>query len=349
MRPSTLSWSFTFLALVLTACSGATTNSAAPNETKYQTGDWSCVGALGGVTPQKAELVVSPKPTPENTFSVHLVEAYSNAPVGGVQVAACNAFDFNCASPLDQVRADDTGLAVLTVPGGLPAFEGYLRLTGAMPENDVFFAGRASPNGIALVDVTVYTAAALGVTASLAGATLAPQQGLVRVDAFDCSHAAAAAVALAIAPGSEQPGAWIEYFVNDGAVITRDAAGTDVTGVAFVFGVVPGAIGVSGTVAGKPLGEAVGFVHAGAVTSLVVPAITPAGAPGTTSCCVSGSVTACCDDLQSGDIVLFDVPGNGVDPVGCWAGGSSGLACTAGAGCTMLRAGQTYAGTCGAP
>ncbi len=326
------------------------------------TGDWNCLMGSIAIDPQVQRIppVTAPAPARRppplqplrsgDTFGVHLFEAYSHADVGGVQVTACNAYDPDCASPLGHAQADDSGLATLTVPGGLAGLDGYLRITGTlMPDNDVFFGGRVRAGDTNPVDVTVYTGPALGITETLAGETLDPQLGMVRVDAVDCAQAAAGGVGIAIEHGSVASSP-VEYFTSDGEMLSRTAGVTDTSGVALVFGVSPGAIGFTGHVQGVTIGSTVGFARAGAVSSVV---LRPAGgvavaAPSpATSCCATPGGVACCADLQGNDLVYFDVPGNGVVPVGCWAGGTSGLGCIEGAACTMRRAGQVEKGTCG--
>ncbi len=100
------------------------------------------------------------------------------------------------------------------------------------------------------------------------GITLQPPLGVVRVDALDCDSTAARGVSVTI-DGTDGP-VVTAYVSGGGAAISRDAAGTDLTGVAFAFGVPGGMIGVTGKADGVPIGGALGFVRAGAVSSVVV-------------------------------------------------------------------------------
>jgi hypothetical protein len=118
-------------------------------------------------------------------------------------------------------------------------------------------------------DLTVYTQASLEMTAhALGGMAPDSQHGTVRVDAQDCAGYPAAGIALVV--GSEQPIAATRYFVGDGAALSASAEATDASGVALAFGVPAGPVGVAGRLVGQPVGGAMAYAHAGAVTSVVV-------------------------------------------------------------------------------
>jgi hypothetical protein len=232
-------------------------------------GDWSCVLGENAPAAPPSQGTTSTPPSTSRSFTVHLSEAYTSVDVGRVQVTACDALDEACAEPLAQAQADDYGLATLNVAGGVAAFGGYLRVSGpGMTDNYVFLAGRALSYGDAALDLVVYTPSALAITAdTLAGVPLDPQRGTVRVEVRDCAGALASGVAVTL--GSDGAIASTQYFVGDGAALSSRADATDASGVALGLGVSPGAVGVAAKLEGRPFG-AMGFVYAGAVTSLVV-------------------------------------------------------------------------------
>jgi len=271
---SPLHLSATLACLSLAACTGTvagSTDTSTAGSSPASAGDWTCVAAAthaGTLVTFHAAQATTP-PSTGDSFTVHFREAYSAADVGGVLVLACSMFDEDCASPLAHTQADDAGLATLDVPGGLPSFNGYLQVTAAaMPTNLVFVPGRRPAYGSSAIDIDVYTATALGTAATLAGVTIGPALGVLRVDAHDCANAPAAGVALAI--GSQDGPVVTRYLTSDGADLPQSRSTTDATGTAFAFGVVSGMIGIAAKVDGAPVGGSIGFARAGAVSSVLV-------------------------------------------------------------------------------
>jgi hypothetical protein len=250
--------------LSLAACAGSVSASPTDSSQASVAGDWSCVAAAAQDGTQST---VRPGAPSGDSFVVHFREAYSGADVGGVAVTACALFDRSCTWPLAHARADDLGLVTLNVPGGLGAFNGYLEVSGpAMATNLVFVAGRRPAAGSTAVDLEVYTPTALGITATLAGVTLDPQRGVVRVDAHDCADAAARGIAVVISTSGA--GTVTAYSTGGGAALSPDALATDDTGVVFGFGAPEGSLGIAArqTGTGEPVGGAFAFARAGAVS-----------------------------------------------------------------------------------
>lgn len=355
-----------FLAgLSLVACSSAVvapapTGSAGTPEPRLPSeGHWSCLSTAlrTTATPEMLRVTQSivpvrvPTPSaPLESLTVHVREVTSRADVADVEVDACGATDPLCLRGT-RAHADRTGRATLGFLGGVSSFDGFLRISGAgTVDNYVFFRGRAPATSAGELDVLVYTPISLGILAGIGGRPFDPQLGLVRVDARDCSNSASPGIGVTLA--AEGPVHSAEYFVRDGAALSGVAGGTDGTGIAFVAGVPTGPVTVTANAAGWPSGHATGFAFAGAVSWLVVHPDNahPQGAGmAQTSCCASASLTACCDDLHEGDLVMYDAAGNGVSPVGCWVGGGEGATCTVGSRCDMKIDGQAYEGSCSAP
>jgi hypothetical protein len=201
-------------------------------------------------------------------FPMHLTEAYSGRDLGALRVTACSAFDEPCAAPIAEAQTDARGRVTLGVAGGILE-TAYLTVSGAgMTDNYVYLARRSPAREGGPIEITVYTTAALAITAGLSGVALDPTLATVRVDVQDCSGAPAAGAEVRV--GADGPVAALRYFVGDGAALAADADATDATGIALGFGVAPGPVGVAARVDGSPAGGALGAARAGAVTSLVV-------------------------------------------------------------------------------
>jgi hypothetical protein len=251
------------------ACGGSVVSTPAEPSVPL-IGDWSCVAGLaaGGLTAELQRVMPLPPASASFTaFTAHFRDAASMADVPAVDVSACQVLDETCASPLAEAQADEYGLVTLAVPGGLPSFDGYLQVsTPGMPTNLVFLPGRSPGFGSTALQVDLYTSSAIALAATRAGVTLHPALGVVHVDALDCNGTAAEDVVVAISTGDSA--AVTAYATGDG--ISREASGTDATGVAFAFGVAGGPVGIRATLEGVPVGGALGVARAGAVTSLVV-------------------------------------------------------------------------------
>jgi hypothetical protein len=277
MKPMAL-----LLIALCAACGGSPTVAGA--ERPAAPGDWSCVAGAGSAEGGYTTLIsvsIAPSPSASGAytpFTVHLRDAATMADVGGVSLAACATLDLPCASPLTIGQADEYGLATLAVPGGLASFDGYLQVSGGgVPTNLLFLPGRTVAAASNAVELDVYTASALALTASQAGLVLQPQAGgvtlqpplgIVRVDALDCDGTPARGVSVGVETGDGE--AVTVYATGDGAGIARGVEGTDPTGVAFAFGVMEGMIGVTGRADGVPVAGTLGFARAGAVSSLVL-------------------------------------------------------------------------------
>jgi len=278
MNPSTLLPLLATLCLSLPACAGtvassddapAPTGASSTAPASATTADWSCAGP--GAAP-----AMSAHPAalgPQDTLTVHLVEAYSHSGVGGVTVLACEAWDTACSSPLARAQADDEGQATMTISGAQGSFGGHLEISGReMPTNLVFFDGRTSKQDDMTTDssffeVVVYTPVALGITATLAGVTLDPQRGVLRVEAHDCAGAASAGVSVGLSTSDRTTE--IAYFASNGGALMPGASATDETGVVIAFGVEESGFGVREALGATAVGGAFGFARAGAVSSVV--------------------------------------------------------------------------------
>jgi hypothetical protein len=209
-------------------------------------------------------------PPASEAFNLYFVEAYSDKGLPGLTVTACSELDTVCASPIATAKADAYGGATLSVPGGLPAFGGYLKITyPGMPDNYLFHAGASVAPGATSLDVVVYTAVATVLTYDQVGLPVDLQHGLVGIRAVDCSGAPAIGVELSFE--TDHSGALVTaYSTGGGATVSRMATVTDATGAAYLFDVPPGAIGIVGRLDGAPAVEGLGFAYAGAITSVVV-------------------------------------------------------------------------------
>lgn len=273
MKTSTLAALAACLCLPLTACAGtvasqdgapapsAPSSSSAPPST--HTADWSCTEA-GASLPMWSHPAALAS---DQVLAVHLVEEYTHLGVGELTVHACDASDDACATPLASATTNDAGVATLVLPPGAATFDGYIEVIGyEMPTNLIFFDGRAASD-TGFYDLEITTRAALAISQQLAGATLDPQRGLVRIEAHDCAGAAAPGVALAVSTADRAT--TFAYSTGDGTGYSPDGKTTDSTGVAVAFGVKDGGFGVHEAVGQRGVGGALAFARAGAVSSVV--------------------------------------------------------------------------------
>jgi hypothetical protein len=202
-------------------------------------------------------------------LSVRVREAYSGVPVTDADVTVCDADDEDCTAPLAHARADMTGTAQLTAEGASSMSGAVLRITASeIATHYVWLAGRTPAAGSTSIDVDVYIPAALEAMAGLAGVAWDPASAVVRVDAQDCAGVAASGVTVAIgSSGATQPAV---AYLDGGGRPTSLTSVTDATGIGLGFGVAAGAIGVADLRDGQPVGGALGFARAGAVSMLAV-------------------------------------------------------------------------------
>src|SRR5215475_11818514 len=98
--------------LFAAACSGVP--NPGPPEPPARSGDWACVGK--GTTARFESV------QPRGRFTVALQDAYTNAPVGDLQLAVCAMGDEEYAAPASEAEADHAGNATVTVPVGRSPF-----------------------------------------------------------------------------------------------------------------------------------------------------------------------------------------------------------------------------------
>jgi hypothetical protein len=255
-------------ALSLVACTapvGSSSTEAASASTLAA--HWSCVGAPPATQPPTT---VEQQGTPGTPFDVSLVEAFTHAPVGGLELAVCARSDADCGAPLSQGQADAMGLATLSAPGDPASFEGFVRVSGPdIATHYVFLPHRVPAWGTSALSVELYTPAALRTAARTSALSIDTQQAIVRVDAHDCADAPAAGVAVSIgAFAAGQP--VTAYSVADGQSLSRRTTATDGSGIAVGFGLAEGDIGIADRLEGKLVGGAIAFTRAGAVSEIVV-------------------------------------------------------------------------------
>lgn len=181
--------------------------------------------------------IVWPKPNALGniTFSVTFVSFTSEQPFEGAVVKACNKLDFACATPLDMVTADSSGLVTVTVPVGLSGFDGYLDVSG----------GKVGGTGAAVFPAIWYpvpyviadgwrgrtqlpSTDEFAALTMASGTSLIPTRGHIAVNAADCAFTPAAGVSFTASPVDAQT---VNYYLVGGVPVTT-ATETDSSGVA---------------------------------------------------------------------------------------------------------------------
>jgi hypothetical protein len=164
-----------------------------------------------------------------------------NATIPGVQVQACEAIDFTCASPLSQATGDDTGVALLTVPAG---FSGYYEAQASAFVPTIL--SRPPPASNEYVPQLLANAAILNAVPMVTGVTQDPTLGIAFLSALDCASSPAGGVVFSI--GSAGPNERLVYLLSnipsEGATQTDSSSGT-----ALIFNVPPGLLTVTASLA----------------------------------------------------------------------------------------------------
>jgi len=255
-------------ALSLAACAAPADPASPAAAPASPAGHWACLTApssTGEAIAQPASAAVG-----DVAFDVSLAEAFTHAPVGGLDLALCARNDALCAAPLSHAQADPLGVATLEAPGDPAAFDGFIRVSGpGLATHYVFLLHRVPAYGSTALAIELYTPAALATASATSGIAVDPGQAVVRVDAHDCADQAAAAVAVTVgATGEGEPA--VAYLGDDGESLGRLGASTDGSGVAVGLDIPEGVIGAADRLDGQAAGGTLAFTVAGAVSEVVV-------------------------------------------------------------------------------
>jgi hypothetical protein len=223
--------------------------------------------------------IVWPKPPAVGsiTFSVTFVTFTSEQPFVGETVKACSKLDFTCATPIDTVTADASGIVSVTVPAGLSGFDGYLDISGGKVNG----TGASSfptiwyPVPFVVADgwrgrTQLLSTDEFLLLTSVTGATPDPTRAHVAMNAVDCAFGPAAGVSFAVDSADHNT---VSYYLVGGVPVTT-ATKTDQSGIgAFVNvpTVAPARLAVvrafSGAAGGKSMGSMTFILRPGTMTT----------------------------------------------------------------------------------
>jgi hypothetical protein len=243
-----------------------TPTEAAKTEVKSKPdADWSCLG-------RKTLPPSPPARTGGQTADgvvVYVPEAVTRQGMPGLTVEACALQDEYCVAPLGSAKTDEQGNAIVAVPGGIDAFEGYFQVQGGGALVNLEFTSVLKPvvqeyEGIA------YTASTLELTAEEAGVTNDPRRAFVQIEALDCAGLPAAGVVFLVA--EEDFHTRMAYSAGGIGAPYPGADSTDRTGLGFAFDVPAGRLSVTASLAstGESIGRALAFTRRGGVSVIEV-------------------------------------------------------------------------------
>ena len=163
------------------------------------------------------------------------------ASIAGTQVEACNLLDVGCQYPLSPATANNSGVALVTVPGG---FSGYYEVNASSFTPTILSRPRQLSSEYA--PQSLMTASLLQAAASFVGVTQDPNLGSAVVTVLDCTSTPAADITFTVpSPG---PTETVVYLQDN--LPTQGATATDlVSGSALIFNVPPGTLTVTASFA----------------------------------------------------------------------------------------------------
>ena len=199
---------------------------------------WACV--------DDPPIVEDPQAAIEAPFALLNVATMQVEP--GVHVSLCGTLDLACRNPLAVFDSDEAGNALVQLPEG---FTGYLVLESDAIMPQVFFPDLPIVEGEALGMAFVNPAGALGDLATILGEPEEPGRGLAVVMVNDCLLQPAMGTTVEF---SGDTAGTLPYYALDG-IPSPDATVVDATGVAGLFNVPPGTLGVTVKAGAKTLGS----------------------------------------------------------------------------------------------
>jgi hypothetical protein len=191
-------------------------------------------------------------------------------PQSGVAVTACSELDVACLSPISgPTTSNDSGIAVMTVPGSFNGFFG-LSEPGGVPST--FYAGRVlsgdSTNGYPTAEISQTSFSELQMSLNIpVNSNTDAGPGIVAVTQFDCNDRHAAGVAVGSSPAPAQT-----VYLDNGLPSTS-AKVTSADGEGVLVNVPPGGAIVTTTLPGqnnRAIGTANVVVRSGGLTLVFI-------------------------------------------------------------------------------
>jgi hypothetical protein len=215
---------------------------------------WSCEGTPAG-DPASYKL------------TMHLQDAVSSMPLGGVAAQLCRKLDVTCESPIGaSVVSDEGGGIAMPIEAG---FDGYVKLTDPKMKIAPSLYFLTPPRGGGDLDLPSVPLTspfvAAGIVASAGGSGWLPTHGIILLNAFDCDDLPAANISYSIG-GAPDPATFIFYLVN--ALPTTSITATDSTGYGGLVNVPAGVSAITATLVpgGQKVSEISVLVRPGYIT-----------------------------------------------------------------------------------
>jgi hypothetical protein len=230
-----------------------------------------CIESICQLEPRWSCLERPAPPAPSGgpyqvTFQVQNI--LSMMPISGIEARLCRKLDVKCEDPVGEASiTDGSGMATFAVAAG---FEGYVRFTGKEIIPGLYFFNPPVRADLPLVPISIGSAEVIPLLAFQAGATQAPDRGVVLLAAQDCTGAPASGVILTA--NVKDPLA--KQFYSEEGLPSGTAEQTDSAGYGGLLNAAPGSVTFSASIAasGREFGQVTLLVQEGSLTyGTVVP------------------------------------------------------------------------------
>lgn len=221
--------------------------------------DFSCIGS-----------VVWPDP-PQATYPMTLfaVDFATQKAIPNVTVKVCPPGDAACANPVAMGTTAANGSVLLSLPAAKSGINGFLELSEPSYVTTLNFVSEADNTRFftfGSTSITLVSKAAFTQLVGAVGATADPARGHLAFFTKDCSGSRAAGVNVTASNTDAQSTA--AYFI--GAIPSKTATQTDLSGTGYVANVPTGAVTVTGKYGTMRMGSQTVLVRAGALTTFNV-------------------------------------------------------------------------------
>jgi hypothetical protein len=181
------------------------------------------------------------------TFDFYLNEKHlggADTPVANFPLKLCASTDLTCAAPLDSEITDANGKVTFSVDvgSGSAGIDGYIQ---AIDSSTIYYPSLIYPGNHRIIgnptvgtyNAAVFSKSLIATGMTLAGVTPDAARGHIVEVNLDCDYNPAAGVSVQASTADASS----KTMYVSGALISKTATQTDVSGAAFVFNVPPGA------------------------------------------------------------------------------------------------------------
>ena len=181
---------------------------------------------------------------------MHVKDAVTAKPLGGVTAQLCKKLDVLCSDPFGpKIVSDDAGLVAMTVD---PAFEGYVLMNDPRIAPALYFLTAPASGDLDLPTVPLATPlAAAGIVRNAGGPSSSWMQdrGIMLLNVFDCQTQPAANITFSVG-GALDPAMFVFYLKN--GLPTKESSATDTTGYGGLVNVPEGVASITATLGPAP-------------------------------------------------------------------------------------------------